>query len=317
MLRFFLRACAVLVVCIALMAIWLFRGGFTHLQSSDYSVPQTRYSNWQDVLAHPAPITVTTLQTGTIEMDACLNLDPASPKLASCDHRPRRLIALAHWVHHEQFGDFLIDAGFDDSFASHPPYGSYTGLMKFFNWVNHVKNGQSPGADVGRQLASRGVHPKAVFFTHFHPDHTAGLRMLPNDIECVFGSNEASFLARAAVAADFAGKKNLLTIDFAGAPVMAPLGHAVDLLGDGSFWAISVPGHTDDDMAFLVNAPQPVLLTGDASHFAWALANGVAPRGWNAAGTARAYLSIEQLRAFVRQFPQVRIVYGHQVSDGQ
>jgi N-acyl homoserine lactone hydrolase len=317
MLKLFLRACAVVVLFCVLLAAWLFRGAFTSLQASPYTLPQPRYSTWQDVLAHPAPITVTTLQTGTIDMDACLNLDPDSPKLASCDHRPRQLIALVHWIHHEQLGDFLIDTGFDDSFATHPPYGSYTELMKFFNWTNDVKNGQLPGTDVGRQLATRGVHPKAVFFTHFHPDHTAGLRSLPNDIEYVFGSNEASFLARAAVAADFAGKKNLRTIDFANAPIMAPLGHAVDLLGDGSFWAISAPGHTDDDMAFLVNAAQPVLLTGDASHFAWAFANGVAPRGWNSAGTARAYVSLDQLRSFAHQFPQARIVYGHQLSDGQ
>ena len=49
---------------------------------------------------------------------------------------------------------------------------------------------------------------------------------------------------------------------------MAPLGPGVDLFGDGSFWAISVPGHTDDDIAYLINGATPVLLTGDASHFA-------------------------------------------------
>ena len=57
---------------------------------------------------------------------------------------------------------------------------------------------------------------------------------------------------------------------------MAPLGPSVDLFGDGSLWAISVPGHTDDDVAYLINGPEPVLLTGDASHFAWAFNTGVA-----------------------------------------
>jgi glyoxylase-like metal-dependent hydrolase (beta-lactamase superfamily II) len=49
---------------------------------------------------------------------------------------------------------------------------------------------------------------------------------------------------------------------------MAPLGPSVDIFGDGSFWAISVPGHTDDDIAYLINGPTAILLTGDASHFA-------------------------------------------------
>jgi hypothetical protein len=64
---------------------------------------------------------------------------------------------------------------------------------------------------------------------------------------------EASFLARAAVANHFSGKSKLLSIDFSAAPTMAPLGPCVDLFGDGSFWAISAPGHTDDDIAYLIN----------------------------------------------------------------
>ena len=95
---------------------------------------------------------------------------------------------------------------------------------------------------------------------------------------------------------------------------MAPLGPSVDVFGDGSFWAISVPGHTDDDIAYLINGATPVLLTGDASHFAWAFKAGVAPRGWNQAGTARGYVSLEQLRAFARAYPNVKLIYGHEAE---
>jgi hypothetical protein len=112
---------------------------------------------------------LTTFQTGVVHMDACLNLDPASPRQADCDHAPRDLAVLVHWVHHPRFGDFLIDTGFDDSFAKHPPYGSYTEAMKFFNWANGVTNRQEPGMDLGAQLARLNVHPKAVFFTHLTP----------------------------------------------------------------------------------------------------------------------------------------------------
>jgi glyoxylase-like metal-dependent hydrolase (beta-lactamase superfamily II) len=95
---------------------------------------------------------------------------------------------------------------------------------------------------------------------------------------------------------------------------MAPLGPSVDLFGDGSFWAISVPGHTDDDIAYLINGTMPVLVTGDASHFAWAFKAGVAPRGWNKVGTARGYVSLEQLRAFGKAYPKVRVIYGHEAE---
>jgi glyoxylase-like metal-dependent hydrolase (beta-lactamase superfamily II) len=184
--------------------------------------------------------------------------------------------------------------------------------MKLFNWSNGVTNRQEPGEDLQSQLARRNVHPTAVFFTHLHPDHTAGVPALGPETELVFGSAEAGFLARAAVSNHFAGKSKFFSIDFSAAPTMAPLGHSVDLFGDGSFWAISVPGHTDDAIAYLVNGPTPILLTGDASHFAWAFQNGVGPRGWDKAGTARGYVSLEQLRAFGRAYPKVVVVFGHE-----
>jgi glyoxylase-like metal-dependent hydrolase (beta-lactamase superfamily II) len=227
---------------------------------------------------------------------------------------PRDLAVLVHWVRHPNLGDFLIDAGFDDSFAKHPPYGNYTEAMKLFNLVNGVTNRQEPGADLGTQLANANVHPKAVFFTHLHPDHTAGVSALGPQTLFVFGKAEASFLARAAVANHFSGKAKFSSIDFSSAPAMAPLGPSVDVFGDGSFWAISVPGHTDDDIAYLINGTTPVLLTGDASHFAWAFKVGVAPRGWNKAGTTRGYVSLEQLRAFARAYPSVKLIYGHEAE---
>jgi len=303
---------AILLLTLAIVATYLIRGGLSEFEITPYPVPPPAFTNWHDVLAHPSDISVTTFRTGVIHMDACLNLDPASPRQADCDHVPRDLAALVHWVHHPRFGDFLVDSGFDDSFAKHPPYGNYTEAMRLFNWANGVTNRQEPGADLSAQLAHIDVHPRAVFFTHLHPDHTAGVRALGPETELVFGKAELSFLARAAIANHFSGKAKFSSIDFSRAPVMLPLGPCVDIFGDGSFWAISVPGHTDDDVAYLINGTTPVLLTGDASHFAWALKMGVAPRGWNQAGTARGYVSLEQLRAFARAYPNVRIIYGHE-----
>jgi len=305
---------AVLILGVGALAAYLVRGGFRRFEITPYPVPPAAFTNWNDVLAHPRDISVTTLQTGVVHMDACLNLDPASPRQADCDHAPRDLAVLVHWVHHSGFGDFLIDTGFDDTFAKHPPYGNYTEAMRLFNWANGVTNRQEPGMDLAAQLNRLNVHQKAVFFTHLHPDHTGGVSALDPQTEFVIGKAEASFLARAAVANDFSGKSKFLGIDFSAAPTMAPLGSSVDLFGDGSFWAISVPGHTDDDIAYLINGATPVLLTGDASHFAWAFRNGVAPRGWNSAGTARGYKSLEQLRAFGRAYPRVKLIYGHEVE---
>jgi glyoxylase-like metal-dependent hydrolase (beta-lactamase superfamily II) len=309
-----LRPVAILIVAIGALAAFLLRGGFRHFEMTPYPVPSAAFTSWNDVLAHPRDISVTTFQTGVVHMDACLNLDPASPRQADCDHVPRDLAVLVHWIHHPRFGDFLVDTGFDDSFAKHPPYGNYTEAMRFFNWMNGVTNRQQPGTDLAAQLARLNILPKAVFFTHFHPDHTGGVPALGPPTEFVFGKAEASFIARAAVANDFSGKSKFSSIDFSAARPMAPLGPSVDLLGDGSFWAISVPGHTDDNIAYLINGASPVLLTGDASHFAWGFKAGVAPRGWNSAGTARGYVSLNQLRAFAKAYPSVKLIYGHEAG---
>ena len=309
-----LGAAVILMAVVVVLAAYLLRGGFRQFEITPYPVPPAAFTSWNDVLAHPRDISLTTFRTGVVHMDACLNLDPASPKQADCDHVPRDLAVLVHWIHHPRFGDFLIDTGFDDSFAKHPPYGNYTEAMRFFNWVNGVTNRQAQGEDLSAQLTRWKVHPKAVFFTHFHPDHTGGVPSLAPDTEFVFGKAEASFLARAAVANHFAGKSKFFSIDFSAAPTMAPLGPSVDLFGDGSLWAISAPGHTDDDVAYLVNGAAPVLLTGDASHFAWGFKAGVAPRGWDKAGTARGYVSLEQLRAFAKAYPSVKLIYGHEAG---
>jgi hypothetical protein len=67
-------------------------------------------------------------------------------------------------------------------------------------------------------------------------------------------------------------------------------------------------------MAFLIDGASPVLLTGDASHFAWAFKTGVGPRGWNDAETARGRVSLERLRAFARAYPVVKLIYGHEME---
>ena len=169
---------AILILVVGALMAYLLRGGFRRFEITPYRVPPAGFRNWKDVLAHPGGISMGTIATGVVHMDACLNLDPESPRQADCDHVPRDLAVLVHWVHHPNFGDFLIDTGFDDSFAKHPPYGNYTEAMRLFNWMNGVTNRQEPGADLAAQLARLDVHPKAVFFTHLHPDHTGGVPAL-------------------------------------------------------------------------------------------------------------------------------------------
>jgi N-acyl homoserine lactone hydrolase len=311
LLRWSVRFLALAVVLLVLAVAFLTRDGFARWQTSAYAVPHSSFRSWDEVLAHPSPVTVETLMTGLIDMNRCDNLDQANPAAASC-RSPAPLQDFVHVVTHQRLGVYLVDSGFATRFADSPPYGNYSLAMQIFNRALGVRNEQRPGQDAAHILRERHLQPHAVFFTHLHPDHTSGVVDLPADADYVFGKEEAGFLGRVAVGSHFSGKPHLKTLDWTGIDRMPPLGPAIDLLGDGSFWAISTPGHTPDHTSYLVNSNPPTLLLGDASHFAWAFEHGVAPRAMTSADAARAIESLTALRQFARTYPQVRLVFGHE-----
>jgi len=303
---------SVLFLLLIVVLLWLLRGGFATFKTSPYPIPRQSSQTWDEVLKKPSSITVTTFDTGEIKMDQAQNLDPNNSKIKSFQHGDEPLPVLAHLLHHDRYGDFLIDTGFGDSFSANPPFGNYSDPMRLLNWVSGIKNGQQSGHNIAAQLKRHEVHLNAVFFTHLHPDHTAGVVELPQNIDYVFGKKENWFLARAFIGDHFDGKKNLKTINFTNVPDMLPLGPAVDIFGDGSLWAVSTPGHTRDHISYIVNAKTgPILLAGDASQFSWAFENDVAPRGLNKAETMLAQKSLEQLIAFSATYPKVKIIFGH------
>ena len=86
----------------------------------------------------------------------------------------------------------------------------------------------------------------------------------------------------------------------------------VDVFGDGSLWALHVPGHTPGSTAFLVRTPTGSrLLVGDVSHTRWGWENGVEP-GTFSLDRPRSRESLKRLRELAQQFPQLEIHLGHQ-----
>ncbi len=298
---------------VLLAAAFLTRDGFRRWPTSAYPVTPASFRTWDEVFAHPAPVAVETLVTGFIDMNRCDNLDPANPAVSSC-RSPVPLLDLVHLIRHARLGVYLIDSGFSAQFTDAPPYGNYSLAMKLFNRMLGVRNGQRAHQSAAEVLRERHLQPRAVFFTHLHPDHTSGAAELPPDLDYVFGEREAGFLARVAVGSHLAGKPRLRTLDYTGIAPMPPLGPAIDLLGDGSLWAVSTPGHTPGHSSYLVNGDPPTLLVGDASHFAWAFEHDVAPRAWTSADGARAVESLAELRRFARTYPRVRLVFGHELG---
>lgn len=267
--------------------------------------------DWSRILKQKSRIQFQILHTGRVRVprSGMLNLEHEKLKNKSDDEMFVDVFAY-HFCHATQ-GCFLIDSGLDESFRTGKG-GNVSGLLA----GSYIKGSeQSEGQDIAAMLKSCAAGKKlnGVFFTHLHGDHTSGVPALPKDIRYIAGKDEAYINYFLLYYSDhLAGVKQLEEIDFTNAPTLAPLGRVVDLFGDGSFWAISTPGHSNGHVSYLlITQDGPVLLTGDASHTRWGFENEVEP-GWTW-NREKMRQSLRQLITFAKRYPSVRVIFGHEL----
>lgn len=164
-------------------------------------------------------------------------------------------------IRHPRFGLYLIDAGMPANYEA-----KMGPLLR-----NVLRN------DYGFQLrvatetwVRENGAPHAIFATHLHYDHVLGVVNLDRGIPVYVGPGDGAqrnffyrFInqpTREALA-----HRSLRAWRF-GAPLPGELA-AVDIFGDGSVYALHVPGHTPGSTAYLVNSTSGAqLITGDAFH---------------------------------------------------
>lgn len=307
--RRFLRYAALGATLVLGALLVLVRGGFRSLDVAAYPLPVQRPTTWEEILARPRPVTVEVLLTGTVDGDRRMVLDESDSSIEQLGDPHAPTAVLAYWVHHPTEGDYLIDAGFAHAFAGEG--GNYTGLLRLILALFGTESHSTNGADVASQLRSRGSSPRAVFLTHLHGDHTSGLVDLPASVPAVFGRGEDTFMQKAMLGDHLDGRP-LHALDFDEAHALPPFERVLDLLGDGSVWALSTPGHSPNHVSYLVNAQSgPVLITGDACAYQAQFEHRIRPTP-SIDDQEAAIRSLAGLRELYDRFPRLQVMVGHE-----
>ncbi len=262
---------------------------------------------WDDVFQSPCPVKIESFKTGTVIINRKGTINPHHPLAVDIVSQELEVPILAHWVHHQEKGDFLLDVGLDSSYFAHPRGGLEGTAVDEYQQDRHE--------NIAHHLKNNDINPQMVFLSHLHSDHAAGVRELSKNIHYITGKGEYPEY-QPQIHGDFLeGMEELLEIDYSQAPEMPLLGASVDLLGDGSLWAIHTPGHTPGHSSFLVNGLEvPVLLAMDAAFIHENLERGVAPSDytWN---VDLAQKSLERIIEFLGEYPQVRLRAGHDLLE--
>jgi len=216
-------------------------------------------------------------------------------------------------IQHQELGSYLIDAGLDASYV-HNPLGSMKGIMVKGRLGRAT---QDPNTDIATILDREKVRIEGVFLTHMHFDHTAGILDLPKAIPYFVSKDEPYANFRFFFHGDhLAGVEEIYDIDLAAGIELPPFGKSVDVFGDGSLWAIPSSGHSKGHMMYFVNGIEDqILVTADACNTQYQFDKGIGPGGTYSSNVEQAQDTLERIIAFKERYPQVNLVYGHDLSE--
>ena len=276
--------------------------------------PPASSSSWESVIATPGVVSHAIEVSARTHSSLSGLLDLSDPRAAGIEDQTVPIVLPVHVLHHPEFGVFVVDTGIDRELAAGRP-GAVRGIPR-------LALGQiEPVKPLGDILAAAPAALKGVLITHMHPDHIMGLMDVEPDVPVYVGAGEQQAkdvrfgLLRRSYRALFSGRAPLQVWDFSTAPVIDGIA-AIDILGDGSLWALDAHGHTPGSTAYLAITTQgPMLMVGDTSHTVWGWENGVIPGKFTMDPEKNAR-SLGALRGLVERYPEIQVHVGHELERG-
>jgi len=285
-----------------------------NMKKQPFKIKKSKITSWDEIFENPRPITVKTFVTGEVKIPKIGTINPDHPKAGLIEDKLLEIPVLAHWIHHEKLGDYLIDTGLDNSYQNHP-HGNMNGVLaKLFikAKIEVDEYYQAENQNIGHHVKENKIKLKGVFFTHLHSDHIAGTRELPKNIHYMIGKGEKYHEYWPFFYSDhLKGVEILHEIDFKNGNDMPFLGKCVDIFGDGSLWALSTPGHSKGHMSFLINSEKsPILIAGDVCFIKSNFEKGIGPSSYTEDIKVNQQ-SLDKIIEFKKRYPQVKVLCGH------
>jgi glyoxylase-like metal-dependent hydrolase (beta-lactamase superfamily II) len=263
----------------------------------------------------PGPIAVETITAADWQVDreGLIDLDAPAAKEAGLKPGREAIHIYFHALRHPTRGLFLVDTGVEKQIAIDPARSALGGFAAKAMHAEqiHVK------ADLAGWLSREAAPPAGIFITHLHVDHVMGVRDLPAGTPIYAGSGETegrsglNLVTAPIVDRELAGKGPLYGWRFTADPD-GRFASVIDIFGDGTVWAIWVPGHTPGSTAYIARTPTgPVLFTGDACHTRWGWDHQVAPGEYSRDRKLGA-VSLQRLEELAARHPKMVVRLGHQ-----
>lgn len=267
------------------------------------------------VIDAPGSVSVTTVVAcdWMVDRGGLVNLDHPRAEEAGLVDGDEPVQVYFHALRHPKHGLYIIDTGVEKALRDAPERAAIQGIVAGAMRIDDMRF----RAPLGDWLAGERSPLRGVFLTHMHLDHVSGMPDVPAATPVYAGPGETrgralqNLLVQPNIDRLLEGKGAIREWPYA-ADAEGRFAGVVDIFGDGSVWALHVPGHTAGTTAYLARTPRgPVLFTGDACHTRWGWEHDVEPGDYSD-DKPQSARSLAALRRLVAEHPAIDVRLGHQ-----
>lgn len=259
--------------------------------------------------AAPVPLKLHVFETGSLETRTRYVYKGGKKKVV--------LDQPAYLIEHPDYGLVMFEAGINPEVAEGGR--KYVGVFMYTTGL--LRMDQKPGQDARTQIKAAGFDPdeiKMIVVSHFHPEHGGAVEYFPKtgiavdkrEYDYIMGDPKYNFFPK-----EYDKVDKWLKVDFSGSQLFGPFEGYVDVVGDGSIILIATPGHTPGHVSMLLRLPEgPVLLTGDVAWHQGNIDSETIGMPFVSVSGKGARRSLGRLLRFKKEFPEVLLVPGHDLT---